>query len=98
MIIDANSPTPPQQNFVFDASYVKLRELNISYSLPSKIFNEKVIKGIDVSLIGRNLWIIDKNLPFSDPEENLSSGNIQGYQSGAYPTTRSIGLNLRFKF
>jgi TonB-linked SusC/RagA family outer membrane protein len=97
--IDANSPTPPQKNYVYDASFVKLRELNISYSLPEKIFSSvKAIKGIEVSLVGRNLWIISKNLPYSDPEENLSSGNIQGYQSGAYPTTRSIGLNLRFKF
>ena len=97
--IDANSPTPPQKNYVYDASFVKLRELNISYSLPDKIFNNiKAIKGIDLSIIGRNLWIIHKNLPYSDPEENLSSGNIQGYQSGAYPTTRSIGFNVRLKF
>lgn len=99
VIIDANSPTPPQKNYVYDASYVKLRELNISYSLPEKLFtNVKAIKGIDLSIVGRNLWIIHKNLPYSDPEENLSSGNIQGYQSGAYPTTRTIGLNVRVKF
>ncbi len=99
VVIDANSPTPPQQNYIFDASYVKLREANISYSLPAKLFNKgKVFKGIDLSLIGRNLWIIHKNLPYADPEENLSAGNIQGYQSGAYPTTRSIGFNVRIKF
>jgi hypothetical protein len=57
-----------------------------------------VVKGIEFSLIGRNLWIIHKNLPYSDPEENLSSGNIQGMQSGAYPTTRSLGLNVKVNF
>ena len=99
VVIDANSPTPPQQNYVYDASFVKLRELNLTYSLPDKLFASiKGIKGADISLFGRNLWIIHKNLPYSDPEENLSAGNIQGYQSGAYPTTRSIGANLRLKF
>ena len=89
----------PAAAFVYDASYVKLRELVLSYAIPQSMLSKtKVIKGIEVSVIGRNLWIIHKNLPYSDPEENLSSGNAQGYQSGAYPTTRSIGVNLKFKF
>ncbi|MDB5191934.1 MAG: rane protein [Segetibacter sp.] len=89
----------PQDAFVYDASYVKLRELNATYSLPQSLVNRiRPIKGIDLSLIGRNLWIIHKNLPYSDPEENLTSGNAQGYQSGAYPTTRSIGVNLKLRF
>ena len=89
----------PAKAFVYDASFVKLREASITYSLPNRLFgNTKVFKGIDLSVFGRNLWIIHKNIPYSDPEESLSSGNIQGYQSGAYPTTRSIGVNVKFKF
>lgn len=89
----------PASQFVYDASYVKLREANITYSLPGTVMDKiKFIKGIDISLIGRNLWIIHKNLPYADPEENLSAGNAQGYQSGAYPTVRQIGANLRVKF
>ncbi|NML22242.1 SusC/RagA family TonB-linked outer membrane protein [Pseudoflavitalea sp. G-6-1-2] len=89
----------PAANFVYDASYVKLREMNITYSLPNSIIEKtKVFKAIDVSLIGRNLWIIHKNLPYADPEENLTAGNAQGIQSGAYPTTRTIGVNLKLKF
>ena len=56
------------------------------------------VKGIDVSLIGRNLWIIDKKLPYADPEESLSAGNLQGYQAGAYPTTRTFTLNAKVRF
>lgn len=97
--IDANSPALPQAAFAYDASYVKLREASLSYSIPQNLLSRvKAIKGIEVSLVGRNLWIIHKNLPYSDPEENLSSGNIQGIQSGAYPTTRSLGLNAKVKF
>ena len=58
----------------------------------------KPFKGIDFSLIGRNLWIIHKNLPYADPEETTSSGNIQGMQTGAYPTVRNIGVNLNVTF
>lgn len=97
--IDANQPGEPPAAFAFDASYVKLREAVLTYGLPQSIFRKiGAIKGAEFSVIGRNLWIIHKNMPYSDPEENLSSGNIQGMQSGAYPTTRSIGVNLKVRF
>lgn len=89
----------PAAGFVYDASYVKLREAILTYSLPSKIVTKtKVFNGVDFSLIGRNLWIIHKNLPYSDPEEIIASGNLQGYQSGAYPTTRTFAFNIKLKF
>ena len=89
----------PNAAFVYDAGYVKLRQAQISYSLPQKLVSKfGPVKGIDLSLIGRNLWIIHKNLPYADPEESLSSGNLQGYQSGAYPTVRTISLNAKVTF
>ena len=89
----------PDKAFIYDASYVKLREAILSYQLPQTFVRKLgAVKGVDLSLFGRNLWIIHKNLPYSDPEEGLSSGNIQGYQVGAQPTTRTIGFNVKFKF
>lgn len=89
----------PNKAFVYDASYVKLREVVLSYSVPqSTVAKTKVFTGISFGVFGRNLWIIHKNMPYSDPEENLSAGNIQGNQSGAYPTTRSIGVNVKLQF
>ncbi len=89
----------PSKDFVYDASFVKLREVVLTYSLPKAFVNSlKVFKGIDLSLIGRNLWIIHKNLPYADPEETVSSGNLQGYQGGAYPSVRSLAFNLRLNF
>jgi TonB-linked SusC/RagA family outer membrane protein len=91
--------TNPNAAFVYDASYVKLRQALISYSFPQNFVSKLgPVKGIDLSLIGRNLWIIHKNLPYADPEESLSSGNLQGYQSGAYPAVRTISLNAKFTF
>jgi len=89
----------PAAAFVYDASYVKLREVALTYSLPKGVISRiNPIKGIDFSLIGRNLWIIHKNLPYADPEEGMSSGNVQGYQSGAYPTARTFGFNVKVRF
>lgn len=89
---------PPRASTIYDAGYVKLREVALSYSLPSKLVSRmRAFKGIDVSLVGRNLWIIHKNVPYADPEDGLGSGNVQGYQSGSYPAVRTIGFNVKFK-
>jgi TonB-linked SusC/RagA family outer membrane protein len=88
----------PQGAFVYDASFVKLREAALTYTIPNKWIGVKAVKGIDVSLVGRNLWVIHKNLPYSDPEAGLSSGNQQGYQGGAYPSVRTVGFNFKFRF
>ena len=90
----------PNAGFVYDASYVKLREASLNLTLPKALTTRLgFVKGVDLSIVGRNLWIIHKNLPDADPEEGLSSGNLgQGYQSGSYPTTRTLGANLRLSF
>ncbi len=89
----------PAAGFIYDASYVKLREAVLAYAFPTTLVNKtKVLNGIELSVVGRNLWIISKNLPYADPEEIISSGNLQGYQSGAYPTTRTFTFNLKLKF
>ena len=51
-----------------------------------------------LGLVGSNLWIIYKNLPYADPETGLGAGNVQGYQSGVLPTTRNFGFNLTLQF
>ncbi len=89
----------PAAAFIYDASYVKLREVNLTLNFPGKWLDvNKYIKGLSLGIYGRNLWIIDKNLPYADPEDGLSSGNVQGYQVGSYPTARTVGVNLNLKF
>ena len=88
----------PNAMHVYDATYIKLRQLSISYSLPSSMFSEKGFQGIDIGIMARNLAILYKKSPYTDPEAGLSAGNIQGYQSGAYPAVRELGLNVTFKF
>ncbi|MCL6218336.1 SusC/RagA family TonB-linked outer membrane protein [Zunongwangia pacifica] len=88
----------PNAAHVYDASYVKLREVTLSYSLPKDWIENVSLTGVTFSAVGRNLWIIHKNTPYADPEAGLSSGNVQGYQSGAYPSVREYGLNVRLQF
>ena len=90
--------TAPREAHVYDASFVKLRNLTLTYDLPDRILNSAFIKKFSVSAIGRNLWIIHKNVPYSDPEAGLSAGNIQGFQSGAHPTIREIGASIKVQF
>jgi hypothetical protein len=86
----------PNIAYVYDASFVKLREVALTYTFPrSKI---KALSGASLSLVGSNLWILYKNLPYADPEATQSSGNIQGWQSGVMPTERNIGLTLNVQF
>ncbi len=88
----------PQALHVWDASYVKLREVTFSYKLPSDLLKNIPLNNVTFSLVGRNLWIIDKNVPYTDPEAGLSAGNLQGYQSSPYPTAKEYGFNVRFDF
>ncbi len=89
----------PAAQYIYDGSYVKLREVGLTYNLPQNLL-DKVgpIKGASVSAIGRNLWIIHKNLPHADPEQGIVAGNVQGYQGGAYPSTRNFTFNLKLEF
>ena len=82
----------------YDASYVKLREVSLSYILPKKYTDKLNLNNVTISATGKNLWVIHKNTPYADPEAGLSSGNIQGYQSGSYPSVREFGANLKVQF
>ena len=88
----------PDKQFVYDASYVKLRELTLSYTLPGKFLENLFFTNVKLTATGRNLWIIDKDLPYADPESGFSAGNVQGFQIGAYPATKEYGLNVQLQF
>lgn len=96
----ALGPYGPNESHIYGAGFVKLREASLSYALPAALISKlKVVKGIDLALVGRNLWIIHKDVPYSDPEAGFGAGNISmGYLGGAYPTARNIGFNVKLRF
>jgi len=88
----------PHARFVYEATYIKLRELVLTYDLPRELIDRTPLAGISVSFVGSNLWIIKKDLPHADPEASQGAGNIQGWQSGVMPTTRNYGFSLKLQF
>src|SRR5690606_931841 len=89
-----------KENYVKDATAVKLREISLRYDLPSKFLDKIAVSRLSVAVIGRNLitWLPEENR-FSDPEFNNSSGN--GIGLGGYfqsPPTRSFGINVNVEF
>ncbi|HEY6219296.1 MAG TPA: hypothetical protein VIV65_04505, partial [Gemmatimonadaceae bacterium] len=85
---------PTAEPAVFNSGFVKLREVRLTYDVPGRSLNRFNISGLNVSLVGRNLmtWT---SFPNYDPENASNAGNgAQGFDMGAMPTTRNIGLNL----
>lgn len=85
---------------IFDASYVKLREVRISYSLPTDLLSETFIDGLRVGVEARNLWIIKDYLPHVDPELNFFGPAAvgEGVEFNSIPSVRSYGVNLMLTF
>ncbi len=84
--------------FIYKSDFIKLRQVIISYEIPAKIFNKTAVKGLSVSLVGRNLAILKKYVPNIDPESTYNSGNGQGLEWFGAPSSRSMGFNLNVKF
>ena len=83
---------------VYDASFIKFRELSLTYALPKKLFLKSSIQGVSVSLVGRNLAILHKNVPNIDPESAVSTSNVQGLEGAQLPTERTYGVTLNVRF
>ena len=88
------SPEP----FIKDASFIKLREVSLSYNLNSKFLNKTPLKSITISIIGRNLLTLHSSVKNIDPESNYNNGNGQGFEYGSLPSRRNYGFNLNIKF
>ena len=85
---------------VFDASFVKLREVILGYTFHDISALQNIgISSINLSLVGRNLWLIHSNMPHVDPENAISAGNTSlGMNTTPIPSARTYGFNLRFTF
>ncbi len=84
------------EEFVYDASFIKLRELSLGYNF--KMPESSFVKSLNLSIVARNLWTILKYTDNIDPEAAYNSSNGQGLELNGYPYTRNIGLNVNLKF
>ncbi|PHN07224.1 SusC/RagA family TonB-linked outer membrane protein [Flavilitoribacter nigricans DSM 23189 = NBRC 102662] len=87
------------ERWLYDASYVKLRELSVGYTLPKEKLGNLPVQSIGFSLIGRNLWLINSNVDGLDPSEILpGANNLVFEERGGLPGVRSFGARLNVTF
>lgn len=84
--------------FVYDASFIKLRQFSFGYTLPNSILFKTPFQSVTFSLVARNLLLLYSKIPNVDPESTYNSGNAQGLEMYGVPPTRSMGLNLIVRF
>ena len=86
--------------FVYDGSYVRLRQLRLSYSLPESVLNvaNGAVQSAQISFTGRNLWLIYDNVPNVDPSASYSTGTDHGLEHASLPSTRTFGVDISLQF
>jgi TonB-linked SusC/RagA family outer membrane protein len=85
---------------VLDGDFIKLRQLTLGYTIPASILQPlRYISGVQISLVGRNLWTVMSKSDNIDPEATFGSNvRYYGIEGTNLPTTRSYGVNLNIKF
>ncbi|WP_416233506.1 SusC/RagA family TonB-linked outer membrane protein [Arcicella sp. LKC2W] len=97
-LIGYNNPRRYHEAAIFDASFVKLREVSFGYNIPKSFLKSIGVQNAKISIVGRNLAILFKNTPHIDPEVDRFGANQQGFAYGELPNSRSIGANLSIGF
>ena len=91
--------TPAGEVFTYSASNIRLRELSLSYAIPSGILKKTPFQGASLSLVGRNLFFFMNNAKGFDPELTAGAQNTTvGLESFSMPSTRTFGVNLNLSF
>ncbi len=85
-----------QETAVDDASYLKFREARLTYRIPESFMERLGFSQGDISIIGRNLYLWAKT-PNIDPETAYDASNVQGLESGQFPTARSLGFSMTIR-
>ncbi|HYF32767.1 MAG TPA: SusC/RagA family TonB-linked outer membrane protein [Chitinophagaceae bacterium] len=87
------------ENFVEDASWVRLRTLSLGYEIPTKAFTRTFIKGATISFTGNNLLLFTDYSGYDPESSSFDSGsNIDAFSGFTYPATRSYLLTLNVNF
>lgn len=87
-----------EENNTYDASFVKIREIQFGYQFPKSFLND-FFESVNISLVGRNLYAFSK-IPHFDPEQFgfQQQKLVSGVEDMSYPTTRSFGFKLGVTF
>jgi hypothetical protein len=84
--------------YIYSSTFVKLREVKLAYNFNKSFAKKLGFEAASITAVGRNLLFIYKDAPNIDPETAFNTGNAQGLESLALPTTRNFSLNVNLKF
>ena len=92
--VGGSNPLP--QEYTYSGTNVRLQEASIGYTFPRKMLGN--VCDLNLSIVGRNLWMIYNRAPF-DPESVATTGNYyQGIDYFMMPSLRNFGFNVRITF
>ncbi|MFD0993125.1 SusC/RagA family TonB-linked outer membrane protein [Tenacibaculum geojense] len=88
------------ERWIYDATYVKLRQLSLGYDLPASMFENTFVESISLNAFANNLWLIYSSVDGIDPSEieNTSANGLRWEEGGQLPSSRTFGLNVKVKF
>ncbi len=87
------------ENFVEDASWVRLRSVRLGYNLPASLFKKGPIRNVQLSVTGNNLWLATKYKGYDPEASSFNSGsNVTGFTGFVYPAVRSFLFSLNVGF
>ena len=89
---------PVGEVFVYDASFIRLKEISLSYSFPKSVLGKLPFTGLSLGIYGKNLCYLQNKAGIFDPEMTVGTGNNQALEAFALPSTRSFGINLNVSF
>jgi len=85
-------------NFMYDASFIRLRQLTFGYTFPEHLLSKTPFSFINLSFVARNLALLYHNTENIDPESTYNNYSLQGLEYSGVPPTRTYGFNLQMKF
>lgn len=88
------------EKWIYDASYVKLRQVSLGYDIPTKFFENTFVESISLNAFANNVWLIYSSVDGIDPSEieDTSANGLRWEEGGQLPSSRTFGLNIKVKF
>ncbi|MCE1155124.1 MAG: SusC/RagA family TonB-linked outer membrane protein, partial [Bacteroidales bacterium] len=84
---------------IYDATNIRLRTLQLTYDLPSKLLAKTILQRVKVGFSANNLWLISSHMNGVDPESTFATGtNAVGFENTAPPTSRTYLFNITLGF
>ncbi len=84
---------------IYDASYIKLREINVGYTIPKKYLRNTPFLSARISAVGRNIAVLHQNTPKGlDPQATSTTGNNQGFERGFNLMQANYGFDIKVTF